>query len=139
MKLQSLNAEEGEGPLSPLIAKGFSRQRMPCVSSGVCAVHGYCSCLYGVKWKPKFTSWLTAAWWLGALGQWQGRAMSPSHALNIHCAASQAGHRPEPTKTESCHPLAEGQMVGGGWGRWTWRGSPATLCWKEQRDLQRVL
>lgn len=68
----------------------------------------------GVKWKPEFSSWLPAVQWLGALGRWWGRAVSPSHALNIHCAAIRAGHRPEPPKTKSCHPLAEDQMVGSG-------------------------
>lgn len=99
MKSQSLNAEEEEGPLSPLIAEGFSRQRKPCVCGRGCVMHGYRNCLYGVRWKPKFTSWPTAVWQLGALGRRQGRAVSPSHALNIHCAVSSAGHRPEPTKT----------------------------------------
>lgn len=101
LKSQSLTAEEGQGPLPPLFAEGFSRQRMPCVWSGLCAVHGYCNCLYGVKWKPEFTSWLPAVQWLGALGQWWDRAASPSHALNIHCAAIRAGHRAPQDKVMS--------------------------------------
>lgn len=40
-----------------------------------------------------------------------GLVMGQGCAPDIHCAASRAGHRPELTKTWSCHPLAEGRMV----------------------------
>lgn len=123
-KSQSLNDEEGEGLFSPWCRGFLPTEDALCLRWGVCNSW--------ILWLPLWSKRETQfSQWLGALCWWWGRAVL--QIFTVLRAELDTGQSPL-----RHGPVIPWQKVG-----W-WKtdivvGSPITLCWKEQGDLQSVL